>query len=207
MRDYGLSSSNQEEDMRYVVLLLSLLLFPVVLSAKEISIQSMPTTAEEFIALRNTLSSTPEGGAAMFMVALITYVDNYELGKVFFTIALDQSALSTGSVYKGYAPGGSIQYHLDRFKDPRRKRTPYAYIKGTSPDKQYAASLPYVFSIAQNKYSVQSDGSIKVYVDCTGASYPRPIRMTKNDKGLWKASEFSSMFLDVQTVEAQNDDL
>jgi hypothetical protein len=193
--------------MRYVVLLLSLFLFPALLSAEDISVKSMPRTADEFIALRNTLSSSPEGGAALFMVALITYVDNYDLGRVFFTIALDQSALSTGSVYKGYAPGGSIQYHLDRFKDPRRKRTPYAYIKGTSPDKQYAASLPYVFSIAQNKYSVQSDGTIKVYVDCSGASYPRPIRMKKNDKGVWKAVEFSSMFLDVQTVEAQNDDI
>jgi len=40
-------------------------------------------------------------------------------------------------------------------------------------------------------------GQYKVSVTCSGAELPRPVTLKKNDKGLWKASEWSSLLVGV----------
>ena len=39
----------------------------------EVKIESMPESTEEFINLRNDLAGTSEGGAAVFVIALLKY--------------------------------------------------------------------------------------------------------------------------------------
>lgn len=165
--------------------------------AVEIKVEKIPGNEKEFLELRDRLSSTPEGGAAVFLVAMLAFSEDQKLGMKFFTIALDKNNLSEGNVYKGYKPDSGVMYHIERLADPKRKRTPYSYISGTVSDDGYAASLPYVFVITTNKYSVSGEGRVKVFVECSGAAYPRPISMRKNDKNIWKAYEISSMSLDV----------
>lgn len=194
--------------MRYIISSLILLFLAGQNAWSEtVTIEKIPASVEEFLTMRDKLAVTPEGGAVMFVAALITYVENYDLGLQFFTIAMDQSALEKGNVYKGYKPGRNIYYHLDRFKEARRARTPWSYVSGTKPQGGYQAEAPYSFNFSTNSYSMQYDGSIKLFIDCSGADSPRPIRMKKNDKGLWKAVEFSSLFLDVVTITEEKDDL
>ena len=69
-----------------------------------IQIDSFPTSVEAFIELRNTIATSPAGGAAMFIVALNIYVDNPELGSACLAVAVDKSILADTPMggYKGY---------------------------------------------------------------------------------------------------------
>lgn len=169
-----------------------------------VTVQTMPTSPDAFIELREQIAKTPEGGATMAILAMMTFVENETLGKQFLTIALDRSQIESGNVYKGYAPQRSFNYHLSRMKDPGRKHLYRSYIVGTSPESNYQASLPYRFSFTRNRYSVikrDDEGNpvqVKVFAACSGASSPRPLAMKKNASGIWKAYEMSSLFLDVQ---------
>ncbi len=174
--------------------------------ADEYALEALPASAEEFIALRDRLALTPEGGAVAMLAALMTLPENRELGLVFLTLALDQSNLSAGNVYKGYKPGSGAMFHIDRLLEPSRARAPYSYVLGTDPADGYAAAAPYRFGISRNQYSVIDERTVKVFVACSGAASARPMTLRRNDKGIWKALEFSSFSLDV-AVPPPTDDL
>lgn len=171
---------------------------------QSVTVQSMPGDVDEFLALRDQLSSTPEGGAAVFLVAVMAYVENIELGEQFLTIALDQNNLSKGKAYKGYSPSSSLQYHLKRIQG-----MPYlarSYVAGTSPSNGYNASAPYRFDFSRNRYSKEKEDRIKVFVACSGADTPRPITMQKNNRGVWKAYNASSIFVGIRKPAGGDDD-
>lgn len=170
------------------------------------TIDRLPKTAEEFTELRNQIAATPEGGAAAFLVALITYVNDNDLGLQFLTLSLDQSNLQAGDVYRGYRPARALDYHLERLRRPERKHVPYAYLLGTRREEGYAASLPYRIRLTRNRYSVIAEDRIKVFVQCAGASMPRPVTLRRNDKGVWKVFEASSLFLDVMAPPSNRKD-
>lgn len=176
-------------------------------SAVEITVNEVPADVTEFIAFRDKTALTPEGGAVVFLLAMLAFSDNQKLGMQCFTIALDQGNLSKGDVYKGYKPNGGAMYHIDRLADPKRKRTPYFYVNGTKFDDGYQAELPYQFTITTNAYSILGKDKMKVFVQCSGNVMPRPMTMKRNDKGLWKTVEFSSFSLDVSMPSEQKDDL
>ncbi len=162
-----------------------------------VSVKQIPASVEEFLALRDTLATTPEGGAAVMLVALMEFMQNKTLGMQCITIALDQNSLSSGNTYKGFTPGNGIMYHLNRFSIPERKHIPWAYVVGATSENNYEVPLPYSFEMSRNKSSEISEDMIKVFVSCYGTSYPRPVTLKKNNRGIWKAYELSSLFLDV----------
>lgn len=184
-----------------------ILLLCVSAQAVEIKIEKIPVNEKEFLALRDKLALTPEGGAAVFLVSMLVFSDDQKLGMKFFTIALDKGNLASGNVYKGFKPDNGVMYHFNRLADPKRKRAPYSYISGTVMDDGYKATLPYTFVIATNKYSQVGKNRVKVFVECSASSYPRPMTMQKNDKNIWKAAEISSFSLDVPMPDESQDDL
>ncbi len=189
--------------------LISLILAAAAASAHavEIRVESVPKNEAEFLKLRDRLALTPEGGAAVFVVAMMAHAENRDLGLKFFTIALDRDNLAAGNVYKGFKPASGVSYHITRLADPARKHVPYSYVSGTRPENGYRASPPFVFNISTNRYSRLAEDKIKVFVACSGASMPRPMTMRKNDKGLWKSFEISSFSLDVPLPKKVEDDL
>ncbi len=175
--------------------------------AKTIEIQKVPKNVKEFEDIRNKLASTPEGGAAMMVLAMLVFAEDENEGLKCMTVALDRENLTQGDVYKELQPLPSyFNYHLDRFR--QRKYWPKAYIQGTSPQNGYAYSEPIRFVISRTKYSGdEASGNLKVFIKVYGFS-PRPIKMVRNNKGIWKAQELSSLFLDVEPpVVEVNDDL
>ena len=178
---------------------------------KVVKLSKLPASPEEFIQMRNKLSQTPEGGAAMFIAAMLNMGKSEKLGLQCITIAIDQSQVTSGNVYKGYKPGNGVMYHLNRLKRGGRGNfwayAPKAYLKGATLNNGYKASKPYKVVTSRNKYSGQeSSGKVKVFIDVAGFR-PRPISMKRNDKGIWKAYGFSSMFLDVPKSPKKKDDL
>lgn len=165
---------------------------------QEIQISSIPSSPEAFIQLRDQIATTPEGGAAMLIVAMLGFTKSEQLGMQFLTIALDQYNVGSGNAYKGYAPSSSIMYHVNRLKrDGVWSYVGFAYVAGATAENNYQTSAPYTIVTSRNKYSGdESSGRVKVFVNVYGFS-PRPVTVKKNDKGIWKAYECSSMFVNV----------
>lgn len=171
-----------------------------------IGISNIPTTIENFISIRDDLSATPQGGAAIFIVAMLMYVQNEELGMQAFTIALDRNNLvEDNSGYKGFKPDKSFIYMVQNYLKPR----PYlanSYILNTSHLNGYSLpSKPYKIKLSTNPYSNISEDEIKLFIECSGADSPRPIIMKKNDKGIWKTSNYSSLFVGIKTPPVSDD--
>lgn len=185
--------------------IVSLFLCAQSLSAqKVIASNAVPTTIEDFLLFRDNVAQTAEGGASVFAMALIMYTQNEELGKQALTIALDRSQLSEGTVYKGYQPPSSINYHLKNLSG--KSYIARSYVVGTNPENGYKLPVKIQFKITQNSYSKQSNGDVKVFVQCSGAATPRPIALRKNNRGIWKAVNYNSLFVGTQPPAVELDD-
>lgn len=178
-----------------LALLLAVLTMPV--WAEEVVI-TIPESAEQFVELRDQIAHTPEGGAASLVAALLAFSKSPEVGLQCLTIAIDQRNLIRGNVYKGYAPLGSVMYHVDRISGYRMwPYLGYAYLKGATASNNYAVSQPYIVDTYRQKNSgTEESGQVKVFVNVDGFR-ARPVTLQRNDKGLWKAYEFSSLMLNV----------
>ncbi|MEQ9366701.1 MAG: hypothetical protein RIF32_20850 [Leptospirales bacterium] len=174
---------------------------------ESIEVAAMPEDTGSFVALRDQLADTPEGGAAIFVLAMMKFVENPELGEKFLTIALTRDNLKKSAKgYKGYRPGDSLQYHLNRLR--KLEHLPGSYVVGSSPKDGYATQAPYRFEFSRNKYSEKGPRDIKVFVACSGAASPRPVRLKRNDQGVWKVFEASSLFVGVAApVTDDGDDI
>ncbi len=172
------------------------------------SFAKVPDTMDEFLELREKHAYTPEGGAAMFILSMIIFTQNEKLGKNCLTVTLDNSELikSTGG-YKGYETAPGFKYYISRLRD--MPWIPFSYIQETSYSQGYA--LPEGMStilFSANPYAQVGENTVKIFVSCTGADNPRPILLKKNDKGIWKVKDYSSLFVDVvHPVKPKSDDL
>lgn len=85
---------------------------------------------------------------------------------------------------------------------------PRSYIGGATPDNLYkVAAPPYAITVSDSTYSGDPDsGTYKVFVSCSGAASPRPVTVTRNNRGTWKAREPSSIIVGVEAPATQRDD-
>lgn len=165
----------------------------------EVSISALPQSTEEFSALQAKLADSPQGGAALFVVATILYAENPTLGEQCLVLACDASLLSKVSKggYQGMGFGASTKFLIEQLDS--KKHVPYSYLKGTSPENGYKVALPWVVQTQTNPYSGnEKDGKIKLFVKCSGADSPRPISLAKDGQGIWKATEFSSLMVGIR---------
>lgn len=172
-------------------------------------IQEIPTSLEVFVALRDRVSLVPQGGVAMFVVALHVYTNDHELGRQCLTVAVDRGRLVEGPEgYRGWQLGN---------RDLRRIQTqlagqPYltrSYFEGATPENSYdLGEPPFSMAFSDNPYSGDpASGVYKVFVECSGAQSARPATVKRNDRGIWKADTWSSLITGVRApVEALHDD-
>ena len=170
----------------------------------------VPGSIEKFVTLRDQVAMTPQGGAAMMVVALLAYVEDEQLGQQCLTVAVDRGQLSEGP--KGYK-GWQLSNRNLQFVRGQLAGKAYlvrSYIQGTAPENGYRLpEPPYEIACTDNRHSGDSaSGSYKVFVACSGAATPRPVTVKVNDKGIWKVSEWSSLLVGIQPpVERAPDDL
>ncbi len=160
--------------------------------AKTVAVESIPASMEALVALRDGMATAPEGGAAVFLLAMIMYGRDRVLGRQAFTLALDMHELSAGTVYKGFQPKRDWEERfaqIDLF--------PFLgniYVNATKAADGYALPGGRIgFTVTEVR--MQRDGSAKVFVATTSGNLPRPLTLAKNDKGLWKVMEASSVFV------------
>ncbi len=183
-----------------------LFIFSVSALAQTIQVDKMPNSVEEFVTLRDQIAKSPQGGVAMFVLALKLCVDNPSVGEQCLVIAVDRSRLQQGSIYKGFQLFSSDNNRVKR----QLNYYPYvvnSYFKGANPENGYTATLPYVFNFSSNAYSGDKKvGKFKIFVKCYGADSPRPIKLVKNNKGYWKAVEWSSIIMGIKKPVVKIDD-
>jgi hypothetical protein len=170
-----------------------------------VSLDKIPQSIEEFISLRDKHATTPQGGAAIWVMAAIIYAQNPELGRQCLIIASDKSLLGNSNKgYQGFDFGNSSDYLIKQIDS--KKHVPNSYIQGTSVETGYKlGNAPYKIACSTNPYSgKEEDGRIKVFVKCTGADSDRPITLVRNDKGIWKAVEFSSLVVGIKAPKQKS---
>jgi hypothetical protein len=190
--------------MKISILTVLVFLFSNVFS-QNIKIEKIPTNIEEFVELRNLTATTPEGGAAMFLLAMKIYDDNAELGKKCFVVAVDQGSLTEGDTYKGFS---LLKSDLQLIESQLAKdiNIPNSYIKSSSVNNSYKVTLPYEYEFSRNSYSgTDKEGAVKVFVKCSGADSARPMSLKINDKGLWKVTVWSSVLVGIKKVPVSDD--
>ena len=171
-----------------------------------VTVGAIPATLEEFTAFRDEVATSPAGGAAAFVVAQYLYTQDEALGLACLTVALDRSLLVEGA--QGTAGLQPSNPEIQRFRE-RVGRQPHiasSYFQGASPQSGYALPAPPL--TIKLKRGQRTSGGRKVFVYSTGADSPRPIVLKENDRGLWKAYEWSSLTVGVRKpVVATDDDL
>lgn len=171
-----------------------------------LELQSFPDSVETFKNLRDDLAQTPFGGAALFAVALNVFSEDPVAGIPLLTIAIDVDLLVDGK--DGVA--GKQPAALRDFKD-RNGQKPWiarSIFQGTCPADGYRLpAFPLSILFGEQRGDIL-ETTARVFILTTGADSPKPIRLKKNDKGFWKACEWSSFQGNCRAPETkQIDDL
>lgn len=174
-----------------------------------VQIDAPPASMEELVALRDRLAGTPEGGAAVFVVALLLYVDDPPLGVQALTLAVDRGRLrESPDGYRGFSlQTGDLQ--LIERQLAGRSYLARSYLAGTSPGSAYAVPpLPWTIKVASTPTSGDpATGVVKLFIPSSGADSPRPITLRRNERGVWKASEWSSLVVGIRPPSSGPDPL
>ncbi len=189
------------------VLVMALLPFIFIsnMVAQTVKIDQVPNSIEDFVRLRDLIAITPEGGASIFLLALKIYTENPSLGKQCLVVAVDKGSLRDGDVYKGFSLLHQDMQLIEN-QTSRDRNIPNSYIKGSSPKAGYQVRLPYVYEFSSNAYSGDpKDGKFKLFVKCSGADSPRPVTMIRNEKGIWKATAWSSIVVNIKKTPVSDD--
>ncbi len=190
----------------FIVVLLLASVPGVSAEATVIDLPEAVEAMEQFLAFRDSVADTPEGGAAVFVLAMLLFESDQELGTHALTVALDRSQLREATPgYRGFEPGGSAQAFITRSLLPRPSLA-RSYLLETSAANAYAEPEDRRVAMSRNRYSVLTEDRVKVFVECSGASSPRPLTLQKNNRGVWKAYEYSSLFVGIQPPEERIDD-
>jgi hypothetical protein len=169
-------------------------------SLPSVTIDQLPQSVETFLALQDEVARTPQGGAAMMVLALLLYADDVALGHSCLAVAVDEDRLSEGAEgHAGWQLRGR-QRQLIRTQIGGRPHTPRSYIKGASPENGYQMPPPpYELAFSDNPYSGEiASGTYKVFVASSGAASPRPVMVRRDPAGIWKACEWSSLLMGVR---------
>jgi hypothetical protein len=185
-----------------------LIMFTLVLNsvsfAQKIVIANHPKNINEFVTLRNAIATSPEGGAAMFLLALKIYADNPKLGEKCLVVSIHKSLLVEGKTYKGYKLKDEDMDIIKRNIE-NNKLIPNSYIIGANPENGYTVKLPYEYDLSVNLIG-KSQAGTKVMAKSSGAGNKRSIVVKKNNRGYWKATIWASILADIKPP-VEDDDL
>ena len=142
----------------------------------EITLNSLPKTLDELKAMPQAALTVPEEVAALTVAALALYPENpAEAEKI-----LD--------FLRGPRPLNGIdkQFIRDRFRG--KEYLMRSYLVGSTPENNYTPVQPYRVTVSENTYSRTQfvDGYLTLYVACSGAVSPRPLKLrNKPSTGQW----------------------
>jgi len=164
------------------------------MNAQTVTIKDSVTNIEKFLEIRDKIAISPEGGAAIFLLALKIYSDDPKLGKQCLVIAADQNNLQKGNIYMGYELLPVDMTLIKRAIIDKNRQLPNSYILGSKPENNYSVKLPYTYEFSTNSSSGDpASDTYKLLVKCSGDAVYRQISLKKNNRGLWKALSWGNL--------------
>jgi hypothetical protein len=168
----------------------------------ELVVGTLPETLDEFVALRDRIAETPEGGAAVAVVAMLLYARAPEapLGRQALTLALDRSRVKPSDTAMLGWKLRPIDVQRLEMRVAGRPWMLRSYFKNTTPEHGYRLPEPPLLVVAYpDRLTADADSELrKVFLVCSGADNPRPVTLKRNTSGIWKAWEWSSLTVGVK---------
>lgn len=181
-----------------------------------VTFDAIPKTVDEFVALRDSLAKTPQGGIAAFLIAGMMLGEDETVGEQALITALASSNLVEAGnqakrpTYKGYMVGTSVGVYLSTSNFGRnRAYVGKSYVQGTTWEASYALPpAPYKLVITKHTMQPTAPDRWKGLSPSSCAENAKPYEVVKNDKGIWKIDNPSSFFAGCRPPPAaKKDDL
>lgn len=160
---------------------------------KTFTFNDLPKDLDQLKALPEAGLKDPFAVAALAVLAFCRYPESKD------------DALKMIEFLKGPAGLSAYdqQFIRDRFSD--KDYVPRSYFAGAAPENNYAASMPYTLTIADNPYSYQNDGYAVLYLTSGGADSPRQISLRcKKSTGEWFVNEYGGLLMSIR-IPAEKD--
>ena len=142
----------------------------------EIRMDKLPKTLDELKAMPQAGLTNPEEVAALTVAVLALYPENPAETEKMLDFLRGPRPLN----------GMDKQFIKDRFRG--KEYLMRSYFAGATPENNYAPKLPYRVSISENASSCSQfgEGYLTLYVACSGADSPRPLKLrNKPSTGQW----------------------
>ena len=160
-----------------------------------LTLDSLPTSLEEFASLPQTALITPFDTAALFIFALTMYKTD------------KNSCIAMINLLKGPQPlnAHDISFISDRMaQNGKAAFIAESYFSGATPQNNYQVAAPYTVVVSEGPYSYQEQGYASLWVRSGGADNMRSIKMRQAKDGKWYLWEYSSILLDIRAPESTN---
>lgn len=135
---------------------------------------ALPESVEEMKALPEASLDTPFKTAALTVCALCAYAADKSIGTEMLNFLRGPRPLN----------GADISFLNDRFRDGKTY-IPFSYFHGTSPENDYTPSKPFTITIKSDHTTDAESGYAKLFIPCSGADSPRPIKLRMKGDGTW----------------------
>lgn len=130
----------------------------------------------------------PEAATRLWFDALILYVNHP-------TRATGRVLMNAFTADEGWETGSGARFFLDKVENA--PYTFFSYYKGTSPENRYNIDMANA-ELNVARHEPGTGGYTKVFVTSSGADSPRPLTLKQSDDGLYRASEFSSLYVGIR---------
>lgn len=139
-----------------------------------ITMDRLPKTLEDLKAMPQATLKNPEEVAALTVAVLALYPENPAETEKMLDFLRGPRPLN----------GMDKQFIKDRFRG--KAYLMRSYFVGSTPENNYTPTLPYRVSVSENANSRSEDGYLTLYVACSGADSPRPLKLrNKPSTGEW----------------------
>lgn len=135
---------------------------------------ALPESVEEMKALPEASLDTPFKTAALTVLALCAYAADRDIGTQMLNFLRGPRPMN----------GADISFLNDRFRDGKTY-IPFSYFQGSSPENDYTPSQPFTISVKSDHTSDAESGYAKLFIPCSGADAPRPIKLRMKGDGTW----------------------
>lgn len=173
-------------------------------------IPALPETPGQFMEMRKIWARTPEGAAALTVLAFKLYMDNPDRGLACVVSMMDRNAgllvPDVPGAWEGLSPSPYLRGRLANLGVQ-----PFiadSYFLESRPETGYVLpSPPWTVRVMSDGKAREDAGKVKVFVQCSGASLPRPVELRRSAGGLWLADGISSLVMRVAPAHTRQEDL
>lgn len=135
---------------------------------------ALPESVDEMKALPEASLDTPFKTAALTVLALCAYAADRDIGTQMLNFLRGPRPMN----------GADISFLNDRFRDGKTY-IPFSYFQGSSPENDYTPSQPFTITVKSDHTSDAESGYAKLFIPCSGADSPRPIKLRMKGDGTW----------------------